>query len=119
MGWHHDWQEHFDIMDFHFCSIIQAEIVYLFLEMKGNIKQVTVMSGSNHRTHVDQKLARFRRDNGLSSNVDMAISLTENPFFRNALDAFLIENCELLAKAKERAAKGRRAQILRRKKHEQ
>ena len=25
MGWHHDWQEHFDIMDFHFCSIIQAE----------------------------------------------------------------------------------------------
>lgn len=120
MGWHHDWQEHFDIMDFHFCSIIQAEVVYLYLESKGNIKQIAAVCGSAHRTHIDQKLARFRRDNGMQNNVHMVMRLVMRTGFWNELGAFLAENRELLQKAKKRAAKGRQAQIrLRRKKHEQ
>lgn len=118
MGWHHDWQEHFEIDGFHFCSIIQAEIVYQYLQQRGNIKQIAVMTGSAHRTHVDQKLARFRRDNGMQNNVHMVMRLVMCTGFWNELGAFLDENRELLKKAKERADKGRQAQIRRRKKHE-
>lgn len=111
----HEWQKPFDISGFHFSSILQAEVVLLFLNYRGNIKLIANKMGNTNRINIDNKLRRFRKDNNLYNNIHMVMRLVGRMGFWNELDGYLKVNKDLLAEAKQRAEQGRQALIKRRK----
>lgn len=111
----HEWQKPFDIRGFHFSSILQAQVIQLFLKYRGNIKLIAHKMGNTGRTHIDAKLRRFRSDNHMDNNIHMVMRLVGRMGFWNELTGYLKLNKDLLAEAKQRAEQGRQALIKRRK----
>ena len=111
----HEWQKPFDIGGFHFSSILQAEVILMFLNYRGNVKLIADKMGNTNRIPIDAKLRRFRKDNNFDNNIHMVMRLVGRMGFWNELDSYLKVNKDLLAEAKLRAEQGRQALIKRRK----
>ena len=111
----HEWQKPFDIRGFHFSSILQAQVIQLFLKHRGNVKLIASKMGNTNRIPIDAKLRRFRKDNGLENNIHMVILLIQHPYFYSELVRYLKVNNDLLEEAQKRAEQGRQALIKRRK----
>jgi hypothetical protein len=111
----HEWQKPFDIVGFHFSSILQAEAVLLFLNYRGNVKLIASKMGNTNRIPIDAKLRRFRKDNNMDNNIHMVMRLVGRMGFWNELEGYLMLHRDLLAEAKQRAEQGRQALIKRRK----
>ena len=110
----HEWQKPFDIDGFHFSSILQAEVILLFLYHCGDVKFIASKMGNTNRIPIDAKLRRFRKDNNMKNNIHMTIRLVGHIGFWGKLFSYLKANKNLLAEAKRRAEQGRQALIKRR-----
>ena len=111
----HEWQKPFDIRGFHFSSILQAQVIQLFLKYRGNIKLIAHKMGNTGRTHIDAKLRRFRSDNHMDNNIHMVMRLVGRMGFWNELDSYLKVNKDQLKIAKQQVELRRQAYIKRRK----
>ena len=110
-----EWRRPFDICGFHFISILQAEVVYMFLNYHGNVKLIANKMGNTNRIPIDAKLGRFRRDNNMENSIHMAIRLVQKTGFWAELHGYLELHRDQLKIAKQRAEQGRQALIKRRK----
>lgn len=110
-----EWRRPFDLCGFHFISILQAEIVLMFLNYRGDVKLITTKMGYANRVVIDNKLGRFRRDNGLTNNIHMVMRLVGRMGFWNELDSYLKVNKDQLKIAKQQVELRRQAYIKRRK----
>lgn len=110
-----EWRRPFDLCGFHFISILQAEIVLMFLNYRGDVKLITTKMGYANRVVIDNKLGRFRRDNGLDNNIHMVMRLVGRMGFWNELDSYLKVNKDQLKIAKQQVELRRQAYIKRRK----
>lgn len=110
-----EWRRPFDLCGFHFISILQAEIVLMFLNYRGDVKLITTKMGYANRVVIDNKLGRFRRDNGLNNNIHMVMRLVGRMGFWNELDSYLKVNKDQLKIAKQQVELRRQAYIKRRK----
>lgn len=111
-----EWRRPFDLCGFHFISIVQAEIVLMFLNYRGNIKLITSKMGYANRVVIDNKLGRFRRDNFLQNNIQMAMRLVGQTGFWNELDSYLKAHKDQLKIARQQIELRRQVAAIRRKK---
>ena len=110
-----EWRRPFDLCGFHFISILQAEIVLMFLNYRGEVKLIATKMGYKNRVVIDNKLGRFRRDNGLNNNIHMVMRLVGHTCFWNELDSYLKVHKDQLKIAKQQVELRRQALIKRRK----
>jgi hypothetical protein len=110
-----EWRRPFDLCGFHFISILQAEIVLMFLNYRGDVKLITTKMGYANRVVIDNKLGRFRRDNGLKNNIHMVMRLVGRTGFWNELDCHLKVHRDQLKIAKQQVELRRQAFTKRRK----
>lgn len=110
-----EWRRPFDLCGFHFISILQAEVVLMFLNYRGEVKLITTKMGYANRVTIDNKLSRFRRDNGLKNNIHMVLRLVGHRGFWNELDSYLKVSKDQLKIAKQQVELRRQASIKRRK----
>ena len=110
-----EWRRPFDICGFHFISIVQAEIVLMFLNYRGEVKLITTKMGYKNRVVIDNKLGRLRRDNNLNNNIHMVMRLIGHTGFWNRLDDYLKVHKDQLKFAKQQIELHRQLCIKRRK----